>query len=63
MDFAPRRLENLYPLQRVVFEGVEVYAPGNTDGFLRDMYGDYMTVPDPDKIRFHFDRDKIVWKD
>lgn len=63
VDFAPRRLENIYPLQRVVFEGVEVYAPGNTDGFLRDMYGDYMTVPDTDKIHFHFDRDKIVWKD
>lgn len=62
VDYNPRRIANLYPLQRIVFEGIEVNAPANPDGFLRDMYGDYMTVPDPDKLHYHFDREKIIWK-
>ncbi len=61
VDYNPRRLANLYPLQRIKFEGIEVNAPFNPDGFLHDMYGDYMTVPDPDKLHFHFDRNRITW--
>lgn len=60
-DFKPRRISNLFPLQRIVFEGVEVSAPANPEGFLTDMYGRYDDVPDESNLHFHFDRDKIKW--
>lgn len=37
-------------VKKVRFEGVDFYAPVESDGYLRDMYGDYMELP-PDKLR------------
>ena len=41
--------ENIFPLSEVEFEGHMLYAPGNWDKHLTDIYGDYMQVPPPEK--------------
>lgn len=47
-----RTKANIYPLQRVKFEGHEFNAPANYDGYLKDIYGDtYMSLPE--KIKTH----------
>jgi lipopolysaccharide cholinephosphotransferase len=43
----------VWPLGTVTFEGHEFPAPGNPDSYLRDLYGDYMTLPSEDKREFH----------
>lgn len=50
---APRRREDIFPLSEVAFEGKKFYAPGNTDAYLRRIYGDYMQLPPLDKIQPH----------
>lgn len=41
------------PLGTVQFEGIEFPAPCNPDSYLKDLYGDYMTLPPEDKREFH----------
>lgn len=41
-----RHLDDIFPLQRIVFDGVECNAPANPDGYLTNIYGDYMKIPD-----------------
>ena len=43
----------IYPLQRISFEGVDFSSPNDTDGYLRNMFGDYMRLPDLDKVPIH----------
>ncbi len=43
----------VWPLDTIRFEGCEFPAPGNPDSYLRDLYGDYMTLPPEDKREFH----------
>ena len=50
---APRRREDIFPLGKVMFEGHEFPAPGNTDAYLRLIYGDYTKIPPVDKIHVH----------
>jgi len=50
---APRRKEDIFPLSKVMFEGHEFPAPGNTDAYLRRIYGDYTKIPSVDKIHVH----------
>lgn len=50
---APRRREDIFPLSKVMFEGHEFPAPGNTDAYLRLIYGDYTKIPPVDKIHVH----------
>lgn len=50
---APRRVEELLPVSEVMFEGYRFLAPHNPDAYLRRIYGDYMRLPDPDKIQVH----------
>ena len=48
-----RMHDEIFPLGKVTFEGHEFPAPGDTDAYLRRIYGDYMKLPDPDHIQVH----------
>ncbi len=50
---APRRREEIFPLGKVSFEGHEFPAPGNSDAYLRRIYGDYTKIPAMDNIHVH----------
>lgn len=41
------------PLGEVTFEGIRFPAPRDYDSYLRDLYGDYMQVPPPEKRESH----------
>lgn len=43
----------IFPLSTVLFEGKAYAAPHNTDAYLTEMYGDYMTPPPPEKRIAH----------
>lgn len=58
---APRDLRDIYPLTQVRFEGRIFYAPRDTDAYLTKLYGDYMRLPDIDKIHVH--ASKIILSD
>ena len=45
-----RVVDEIYPLQRSVFDGVEVFVPNNIDVYLKKIYGDYMKLPSEDRI-------------
>lgn len=42
------------PLQKVIFEGVELYAPRDPNYYLTNNYGDYMKIPPTEKREKHF---------
>lgn len=48
-----RKKEFIFPLTTAQFEGVEVPVPGNYDGYLQRMFGDYMKIPNLDTIHTH----------
>lgn len=52
----PRYEEDLLPLTTLSFEGHEMPVPGNYDKVLRDQYGDYMQLPDLDRVVPHVGR-------
>lgn len=56
---AERDINDLFPLSEVEFEGKKFLAPGNCDAYLRKIYGDYMQLPDIDKIQVHTSQIKI----
>lgn len=41
--------ENIHPINEILFEGHIFKAPGNIDGYLTTLYGDWRKIPDPDK--------------
>lgn len=43
-----------FPVTQGKFEGLEVNLPGNTDDYLKNLYGDYMTLPPEEKKEQHF---------
>lgn len=45
-----RDKKDIFPLRRVIFEGVEVNVPNDMDGYLKKIYGDYMEIPSEDEI-------------
>lgn len=45
-----RHIEEIYPLQRVKFEDIEINVPNNLDLYLQNIYGDYMKLPPENKI-------------
>lgn len=45
--------DDIFPLSEIKFEGLTFNAPKNPDAYLKRMYGDYMKLPDFDKIRSH----------
>ena len=48
-----RVIKDIYPLQEIYFENKKFYAPNNTDSYLKEIYGDYMKIPNIDKIQNH----------
>lgn len=55
----PRRMQHIFPLTAHVFEEHYFPVPGNSDALLRGLYGDYMQLPDIDKINLHVDTIKF----
>lgn len=49
----PRYADEIFPLTTHEFEGIQFPVPGNTDAHLRHIYGDYMRLPDLDKLAPH----------
>lgn len=39
------KLDDLFPLSQMQFEGITINLPGNYDKYLTSYYGDYMTLP------------------
>ena len=48
-DHAYISKQEMYPLQRMQFEGVEVLMPNQYDTYLKRLFGDYMTLPPQEK--------------
>jgi len=57
---SPRRLEEIFPVRHVPFEGLMLPIPGNADAYLRRMFGDYTRLPDLDSIPSHFSGIKLT---
>ena len=51
--FSQRRREQILPLREMSFEGRNFHVPNDSDAFLKETYGDYMTVPPKEKRVFH----------
>ena len=48
-----RYLDEIFPITTHVFEGYEFPVPHDADAHLRHLYGDYMQLPDLNKIAIH----------
>lgn len=49
-----RNVHYIEPLKEINFENLIVFCPSNCDGYLRDMFGDYMKLPEVDlRISHH----------
>lgn len=46
VDYAVTR-DDIYPLLRLAFENRDLLCPNFTDAYLKETYGDYMTLPSP----------------
>ena len=49
----PRYADEIFPLTTHNFEGHQLPVPGNADAHLRHIYGDYMQLPDLNKLAPH----------
>ena len=49
----PRYAEEIFPLTTHVFEGHQLPVPHDADAHLRHIFGDYMQLPDLDKLALH----------
>lgn len=49
----PRHLKNVFPLSEMNFEGHSFKVPGNTDAYLRDLFGDYSKLPSEEQRGGH----------
>ena len=49
----PRYAEEIFPLTTHVFEGHELPVPHDADAHLRHLFGDYMQLPDLNKLAPH----------
>lgn len=47
--------DEIFPLKEVTFEGKRFFAPRDPDRYLTRLYGDYMRLPDLDKIEVHLE--------
>lgn len=46
--------EDLFPVRKINFEGIEMSFPKNLEKSLTYMFGDYMQLPPPEKRKNHF---------
>lgn len=58
--YVGRNLKNILPLTEIDFEGYKFPAPGNCDGYLSDMFGNYMTLPSNPHLHIKDDEIKIM---
>ncbi|WP_297676948.1 LicD family protein [uncultured Bacteroides sp.] len=49
----PRYEDDIFPLSQMNFEGFAFPVPNNFDNYLSKIYGNYMSLPDLNKIRLH----------
>ena len=49
----PRYLDEIFPLTTHDFEGHQLPVPANADAHLRHIFGDYMQLPNLDKLAPH----------
>ena len=49
----PRYVEEIFPLTTHQFEGYELPVPKDADAHLRHIFGDYMQLPDLEKLAPH----------
>jgi hypothetical protein len=54
------KVEDLFPTQRVNFDGIDVMIPKEPEKFLRMQYGNYMVMPYPHQRAGH---DLLLWSD
>lgn len=45
--------EDILPVSKITFEGIEFNAPHNPDAYLKKLYKDYMQLPPEDKRAIH----------
>lgn len=50
---APRNIKDIGQVKYVPFEHISIPVPEHADAYLSRMFGDYMKLPDPDKIETH----------
>lgn len=48
-----RNKKDIFPLKQMCFEDYMFSVPNNVDTYLKKIYGDYMKLPDLEKIRLH----------
>lgn len=41
-----RNLDDIFPLKELLFENHPFYVPNNYDSYLKNLYGDYMKIPE-----------------
>ena len=49
-----RSRKTFYPVSKGLFEGIEVNLPGDTDDYLKNLFGDYMKIPEVKNREKHF---------
>ena len=48
-----RHINDIFPLTKISFEGKYFSSPANPDAYLKELYGDYMKLPDENDRRVH----------
>lgn len=48
-----QRRDEILPVGRIFFEGMELNAPNNPDAYLKNLYKDYMKLPPEEKRQIH----------
>ena len=51
--YKPRNIDDIFPLSTIDFEGIRLCIPGKYDNYLHKIYGDYMRLPNLDKLECH----------
>ena len=49
----PRSYHDIFPIRRIAFEDCTLCVPGDTDNYLKKLYGNYMQLPDIDSLHVH----------
>lgn len=58
--YKPRSMDDIFPLVSGTFEGYSFPIPKNTDPYLQKIYGNYLCLPDLDKIKVHTTEIKFI---